>query len=91
MAGEHEAIVVYGTTWCPDCERAKQFFGDHRVHYHWVDIERDAEAPAYVEEVDQGKRIVPIIVFPDGSIPVTGKPPRGGCAAVEPAVSTAGG
>jgi len=68
MAGEHEATVVYGTTWCPDCRRAKQFFGDHRVHYHWVDIEQDSEAMAYVEEVNRGKRIVPTIVFPDGSI-----------------------
>ena len=51
MAGEHEAIIVYGTTWCPDCKQAKQFLGDQRIHYHWVDIERDPEAMAYVEEV----------------------------------------
>lgn len=68
MAGEHETIVVYGTTWCPDCRRSKQFLGDQRVHYHWVDIERDPEAMAYVERVNQGKRIIPTIVFPDGSI-----------------------
>jgi glutaredoxin-like protein len=68
MAGEHEAIIVYGTTWCPDCKRSKQFFGDQRIHYHWVDIERDSEAMAYVEEVNQGKHIIPTIVFPDGSI-----------------------
>ena len=41
MAGEHDAIVVYGTTWCPDCKRAKQFLGEQRIHFHWVDIERD--------------------------------------------------
>ena len=68
MAGEHEAIIVYGTTWCPDCKRSKQFLGDQRIHYHWVDIERDSEAMAYVEEVNQGKHIIPTIVFPDGSI-----------------------
>jgi thioredoxin reductase (NADPH) len=67
MAGEHEAIIVYGTTWCPDCKRSKQFLGDQRIHYHWVDIERDPEAMAYVEEVNRGKRIIPTIVFPDGS------------------------
>jgi thioredoxin reductase (NADPH) len=68
MAGEHEAIVVYGTTWCPDCKRAKQFLGDQRVHYHWVDIERDPEAMAYVQRVNHGKRIIPTIVFTDGSL-----------------------
>jgi thioredoxin reductase (NADPH) len=68
MAGEHEAIVVYGTTWCPDCKQAKQFLGDQRIHYHWADIERDPEAMAYVEQVNRGKRIIPTIVFTDGSI-----------------------
>jgi thioredoxin reductase (NADPH) len=68
VAGEHEAIIVYGTTWCPDCRRSKQFLGDQRIHYHWVDIERDPEAMTYVEHVNKGKRIIPTIVFTDGSI-----------------------
>ena len=71
MIGElepHEAIVVYGTTWCPDCRRSKQFLGDQRIHYHWVDIEQDSQAMAYVEEVNRGRHIIPTIVFPDGSI-----------------------
>lgn len=59
-------IVVYGTTWCPDCKRAKQFFGDQRIEYRWVDIEKNPEAMAYVEEINDGKRIVPTIIFPDG-------------------------
>lgn len=24
MAADHPAIIVYGTTWCPDCRRSKQ-------------------------------------------------------------------
>jgi thioredoxin reductase (NADPH) len=68
MSENREPIVVYGTTWCPDCKRAKQFLGEQRIHYHWVDIEEDSEAMVYVEEVNRGKRIVPTIVFPDGSI-----------------------
>ena len=68
MAGEHETVIVYGTTWCPDCKQAKQFLGEQRIHYHWVDIEQDPAAMSYVEEVNQGKRIIPTIVFPDGSM-----------------------
>ncbi len=68
MTENHDAIVVYGTTWCPDCKRAKQFLGEQRVHYHWVDIEQDSEAMAYVEEINRGRRVVPTIVFPDDSI-----------------------
>jgi thioredoxin reductase (NADPH) len=61
-------ILVYSTVWCPDCKRAKKFFGEQRVPYVNIDIEQDAEAMAYVEKVNQGKRIIPTIVFPDGSI-----------------------
>ncbi len=63
-----DSIVVYSTVWCPDCKRAKRFFGEQRVPYVSIDIERDAEAMALVEQVNQGKRIIPTIVFPDGSI-----------------------
>ena len=63
-----DQIVVYGTTWCPDCQRAKQFLGEQRIHYVWVDIEADLQAADYVEQVNEGKRIVPTIVFPDGDI-----------------------
>jgi thioredoxin reductase (NADPH) len=61
-------ILVYSTTWCPDCKQAKKFFGEQRVPYFNIDIEQDAEAMAYVERINNGKRIVPTIVFPDGDI-----------------------
>lgn len=63
-------IVIYGTTWCPDCKRSKQFLGDQRIQFRWVDIEQDPEAMSYVMEVNHGKRVVPTIVCPDGSIMV---------------------
>ena len=62
-----EKILVYGATWCPDCRRAKKFLADQRVPYEWHDIE---VAPAGVEVVQQrndGKNIIPTIVFPDGT------------------------
>jgi thioredoxin reductase (NADPH) len=68
MSDNHRHITVYGTTWCPDCKRAKQFLGEQRIHYDWVDIDKDADAMVYVEEANRGKRIIPTIVFPDGTI-----------------------
>lgn len=61
-------LTVYGASWCTDCRRAKQFLGEQRVHYHWVDIEQDAEGQALVERLNDGKRIIPTILFEDGSI-----------------------
>lgn len=64
------AIVVYSTIWCSDCKRAKKFFGEQRIPYVNIDIEHDEGAMAFVEQVNQGKRIIPTIVFPDGEIMV---------------------
>src|SRR5436853_574834 len=61
-------ITLYGTNWCADCKRAKQFFGEQRVHYDFVDIEDDAEAMSYVEEVNDGKQVIPVLRFEDGSL-----------------------
>jgi thioredoxin reductase (NADPH) len=61
-------IVVYSTAWCSDCKRAKKFFGEQRIPYTNIDIEEDAEAQAVVERINQGKRIIPTIIFPDGDI-----------------------
>ncbi len=63
-----EIIRLYGAHWCPDCRRAKQFFGEQRVPYEYIDIEKDHTAMALVEQVNHGKRIIPTILFPDGSI-----------------------
>jgi len=61
------AITMYGTYWCGDCKRAKQFFGEHRIPYEFVDIDANAEGLAEVVRVNQGKHIIPVIVFDDGS------------------------
>lgn len=63
-----DEIIVYSTVWCPDCKRAKKFFADHRIQYQNIDIEKDEEAMAYVEEVNHGMRVIPTIIFPDGDI-----------------------
>ncbi|TKJ29965.1 MAG: NrdH-redoxin [Chloroflexi bacterium B3_Chlor] len=61
-------ITVYGANWCPDCRLANKFLGEQQIEHKWVDIERDPQAVAYVERVNNGKRMVPTIVFGDGSI-----------------------
>lgn len=63
-----EVITLYGTSWCPDCKRSKQFFGEQRVPYHYVDIDNDPESVVFVEQTNNGLRSIPTIVFPDGSV-----------------------
>jgi thioredoxin reductase (NADPH) len=64
----HTNLTVYGATWCSDCKRAKKFLGEQRVHYNWVDIDQNIDGVEIVERVNQGKRIIPTIVFADGSV-----------------------
>ncbi len=61
-------ITVMGTSWCSDCKRAKRFLGDQQVEYKWVDVEQDEKARTFVEDHNDGKTIIPTIVFDDGTI-----------------------
>ncbi len=60
-------IKVYGAPWCPDCKRVKKFLGEQRVAYDWMDIDQDPEGIRFVEELQNGGRTIPTIVFPDGT------------------------
>lgn len=63
-----QSIVMYGTSWCPDCRRAQRVLDQHGVVYRYVNIEEDAAAAEYVVRVTNGYRSVPTIVFPDGAV-----------------------
>lgn len=61
-------IKIYGADWCGDCRRAKRFMDEHDVPYQWIDVQEDAEARELVQKLNNGKRIIPTIVFEDDSI-----------------------
>ena len=61
-------IVMYSTTWCPDCRRAKKFLNKNKVSYIEVDVDKDEKGKEFVMEVNNGARVVPTIIFPDGDI-----------------------
>ena len=60
-------IVMYSTTWCPDCRRSKTFLAKRKIEYNEVDIGKDRDAFAFIEKLTRRVRI-PTIIFPDGSI-----------------------
>lgn len=61
------SITVYGAYWCPDCRRAKKFLGEQLIPFNWVDIEQDSAAEQLVLQKNAGKRIIPTILFEDGT------------------------
>jgi thioredoxin reductase (NADPH) len=62
-----DQITVYGAPWCPDCRRSKAFLMEQRIPFAWIDIDTDAEGLRFVEDLQEGGRTIPTIVFPDGS------------------------
>ena len=61
-------IVLYGTRWCFDCKRSLKILNHYEIKYHYVDIDKDPDGKAFVQEVNNGNRSVPTIVFPNGEI-----------------------
>jgi len=61
-------FTVYGTAWCGDCNRTRALLAEYQIDYIWVDIESDMAARSLVQDLNNGNRSVPTIVFADGSI-----------------------
>jgi len=63
-----QRITVYGTEWCGDCFRTRQFLKKNSIPFSFINIDRDFEAEKYVLITNRGMRSVPAIVFEDGTI-----------------------
>lgn len=61
------SIKMYGTTWCPDCTRTKRFLDERGIPYDWTNIDENEEAARFVIQANRGKRIVPTLLFEDGT------------------------
>lgn len=63
-----KTITVYGADWCSDCKRSKRLLDSKNIEYMWVDVDNNEAALQTVKSLNQGKRIIPTIVFPNGDI-----------------------
>jgi glutaredoxin len=63
-----QKITVYGTEWCGDCFRTRQFLKRNLIPFSFINIDRDKDAEKYVLNTNRGMRSVPTIVFEDGTI-----------------------
>ncbi len=57
-----EPIVIYTTSWCPDCWRTKSFLKKRGFEFREVNIEEDEAAEEIVLKANNGKRKVPTLV-----------------------------
>ena len=64
----YDGIRVAGTLWSKTSHAVKDFLARNRVPYRWLDIEKDAQAMAMVEEVNDEQHRLPVVFFPDASV-----------------------
>jgi thioredoxin reductase (NADPH) len=66
-SADQPVMTVYGAAWCPHCKRLKKFLAAHRVRYAYVDIDAKPEAIERLKELQGGGRIIPTVVYRDGT------------------------
>ena len=54
-------LTVYGAMWCGDTRMARRVLDDKGFPYEWVDVDKDAQALAYVKEVSNGMSSIPVL------------------------------
>lgn len=67
MSARTQSLTVIGASWCPDCRRTKAFLAEQRVAYEWIDLDTNPEAAVIVEGLNEGRRVIPTVIFPDGT------------------------
>ena len=60
-------IIVYGTEFCPDCKRAKDFLEENEIKFEYIDVGKDKKAAKDLIE-KTGQRKVPVIEIDDEMI-----------------------
>lgn len=65
---DENGVVMYGTTWCGDCRRAKKVLEQRSVGYAWIDVEKTEGARDEMLRLNEGDIRVPTMLFPDGSV-----------------------
>ena len=55
-------IKVYGADWCSDCLNVKKFLDSKEIEYEYIDITDNQEAIALVEQINNGRRVIPTLM-----------------------------
>ena len=60
-------VTLYGADWCPDCQRAKSYLQDNHINFQYIEVDKYSWAAQKVEEINNGKRIIPTIFINEAS------------------------
>ena len=61
-------IRMYATPYCGDTRLARRVLDEMQIVYDFIDFRQDPAATRFVEEINNGFRSSPTLIFPDGSV-----------------------
>ena len=64
----YDGIRVAGPLWSASSHAIKDFLARSQIPYQFLDIERDADAKALVEQANESSHRLPVVFFPEGDI-----------------------
>ena len=59
--GLNKNIKIYGADWCSDCINIKKFLVSKGIKFEYIIITNNHEAISFVENVNNGKKVIPTI------------------------------
>lgn len=62
-------VTIFATEWCPFCRKLRERLDRTETPYDVVDVEAagNEDASAWVESVNGGNRVVPTVLYSDGT------------------------
>jgi glutaredoxin len=67
VRNEDNEVILYATSWCPSCTRARNFFNSRNIDFTEYDVEKDREAAQKFRQLNkQGG--VPFVIINGQSI-----------------------
>ena len=62
-----QEFVMFSTEWCGYCKRLKSQLGEAGINFREINVEENPDSASFVEKVNGGNRVVPTLLFSDGS------------------------
>ncbi|WJY97069.1 mycoredoxin [Corynebacterium fournieri] len=62
-------VTIFAADWCPFCRKLRERLDRTETPYEVVDVDADGmdEVNAWIESVNDGNRIVPTVLYSDGT------------------------
>lgn len=62
-------VTIFAAEWCPFCRKLRERLDRIETPYDLVDVDADGmdEVNAWIESVNDGNRIVPTVLYSDGT------------------------